>query len=92
MNEAISTIFELLIAGGILSAIISFLHDYLSSRRQFRQALEQKMIDRVSHLVEHYYEQISCSSENLRNALLQALHTTSSEEIAAQHLYQKARP
>lgn len=66
-------ILQILVAGGIFAAFINLLYNQLSERRQYRQALDQKMIDRISQLVEKYYEQISASSDSLRNALNQTL-------------------
>jgi len=66
-------IVRILIAGGILGAFLNLLFHHLSLGRQYRQALDQKVIERISDLVEDYYAQISCASEALRNALNFAL-------------------
>ena len=69
-------ILRILIAGGILGAILNWLFHHLSLQRQYRQALDQKVIERISDLVEDYYAQVSCASEALRNALDFALAPT----------------
>ena len=66
-------IFRILIAGGILGAALNWLFHHLSLQRQYRQALDQKVIDRISDLVEEYYAHISSASEALRNSLNFAL-------------------
>lgn len=66
-------IFQILIAGGILGAVLNWLFHRLSLQRQYRQALDQKVIDRISDLVEEYYAHISSASEALRNGLNFAL-------------------
>jgi len=75
--EDVFEILKILGIGAIVSAFFAAFFNYifhhLSSKRQFRQALDQKMIDRVSDLVESYYGQISSSSQNLLNALDQTL-------------------
>jgi hypothetical protein len=80
-------ILRILIAGGILGAILNLLFHHLSLQRQYRQALDQKVIDRISDLVEDYYAQISCASEALRNALefaLPAIRKTQQDELSRQ--------
>ena len=66
-------IVRILVAGGILGAFLNLLFHHLSLGRQYRQALDQKVIERISDLVEDYYAQISCASEALRNGLNYAL-------------------
>ena len=75
-------ILRILIAGGILGAILNLLFHHLSLQRQYRQALDQKVIERISDLVEDYYAQISCASEALRNALDFALSATGETQQA----------
>ncbi len=53
----------------VISTVATLLFHHLSLKRQFLQDLNHKMIDRISYLVEHYYEQISSSSEGLRHSL-----------------------
>ena len=43
MNDDGVTIFHLLVTGGVLSTILTLLYNYLSTRRKFRQILEEKM-------------------------------------------------
>ncbi len=78
--ENVLKLFSYLGIGVILSTFLTILYNWLSLRRQFRQALDQKMIDRISHLVEKYYAQISSSSESLRNALNQTLWSIRQKE------------
>lgn len=66
-------ILKILLTGGILAAGLNLLFHYLSLNRHYQQALEQKMIDRISNLVEGYYGQISSASEGLRSALNETL-------------------
>ena len=67
--QYIIEILRILVVGGILAAVLNLMFHWLSRRRQYRQALEQKMIERVSALVEGYYGQISSASAGLRSAL-----------------------
>jgi len=70
------TVFKLLSylgIGVILSTFLTLLYNWLSLKRQFRHTLDEKMIDRISFLVEKYYAHISSSSESLRNALNQTI-------------------
>lgn len=69
MVESVYDILQLLVAGGVVAATLNILYHKLSSDRQYQQTLNQKMIDRISLLVEQYYGQISSSSDSLRNAL-----------------------
>lgn len=70
-------VIKILLGSGIVAASVTFIYHQLSLRRQYRQTLEQKMIERISYLVEHYYGQISSCSENLRNDLNLTLHVIS---------------
>jgi hypothetical protein len=67
--QYIIEILRILVVGGILAAVLNLMFHWLSRRRQYRQALEQKMIERVSGLVEGYYGQTSSASAGLRSAL-----------------------
>jgi hypothetical protein len=87
MTDSIKQILQILVAGGILSTILTVVFHQLSLRRQYRQALDQKMIDRISHLVEHYYGQISNASENLRSALNQTLLVIHRKQKAERYLH-----
>jgi len=59
----------MLVGGGILAAVLNLIFRYLSLKRQFRQALDMKMRDRISDLIEGYYGHIASSSQNLVNTL-----------------------
>jgi len=75
-TKDVMKIVQILLAGGLLGflgALLTVLFHYLSLHRQYRQALEQKMIERMSDLVESYYEQISHSSNCLRTTLEQTI-------------------
>jgi hypothetical protein len=71
--EDVYEILKILGIGAIVAAFFNYIFHRLSLKRQFRQALDQKMIDRISDLVEGYYGQISSSSQNLLNALDETL-------------------
>jgi hypothetical protein len=61
------------ILAGILGAILNYIFHRLSLRRQFCHALDQKMIERISDLVEGYYGHISSSSQSLHDLLIDTL-------------------
>lgn len=76
-------VIKILLGSGIVAASVTFLYHQLSLRRQYRQALDHKMIERISYLVEHYYGQISSCSQHLRNALKLTLQVLSQGGNAA---------
>jgi hypothetical protein len=63
---------QILIGGLVTTAVggtLTYYYNHLASERQYRQALEQKMIDRLSGLVENYYGQIVFCSGALGRSL-----------------------
>jgi hypothetical protein len=77
---------EIIGVGGIIASILAFIFHWLSQKRQFRQSLNHKMIDRISYLVEHYYGQISSSSETLRQDLKYSVSLAGTEATAEHYL------
>ncbi len=73
--------------GALLTTSMTLLFHWLSLKRQFRQSLDQKMIDRISLLVEKYYAQVSSSSEILRNSLNQALWLMKQKEKVVRYVH-----
>lgn len=74
---------EVLLGSGIIGTIITVIASRLASKRAFQHAIDQKMIDRISYLSEHYYSHISRSSDILQLALLATLKELSNDRIAA---------
>jgi hypothetical protein len=74
--EDLTAILKMFVAGGILGALLNWLFHHLSLQRQYRQALDQKVIERISVLVEDHYAHISSASEGLRDGLNCALAAT----------------
>lgn len=63
---------QILNAGLVTAAVggaLTYYYDFLASKRQYRQALEEKMIDRISGLVETYYGQITFCSGGLKTSV-----------------------
>lgn len=71
--EDVFQILKILGIGAIITAFFNYVFHLLSLKRQFQHALEQKMIERISDLVEQYYGQIANASGTLRSALRQTL-------------------
>lgn len=67
------------LAGGSVVALLRLFFDWRTTKNRYRQAIEQKMIDRIGDLAERHYMHVSCSAARLKDFLKQCTAAEGSE-------------